>query len=126
MARGSRYHSKRLVGPATMENLSWIDIAKARLHIGNVVPVPTITLAATGDLSVANHNLPSNIGEGDIVRVLGAAANSVISFDDGTTAIGGAIEVIANSEIYIVIPPLATRYIIATAVIGRLEFTRDD
>ena len=128
MARGSRYHSKRLVGPATMENLSWIDIAKANLHIGNIVPVPSRNITQ-GSFMAVGIALGDAI-PGSILRFVptgealpATAATGTIQFRTGLTTntdsvvVGGTISFNRQSDPFlVVIPPTATHIVVLNAV----------
>ena len=133
MARGSRYRIEgQLIGPGVMDQLSWIDIAKAHLHIGQVVPFPDRAIAdvvatTDGDGDVITEE------PGDIVRIINSTAAplyilfspSAISGmptsanEDNTLVIG------ANSEIIMVLPPANHSFVKASATGIRLEFTSD-
>ena len=128
MARGSRYHSKRLVGPATMENLSWIDIAKANLHIGNIVPVPSRNITNSSFMAVG-----ITLGDaipGSILRFVptgealpATPATGTIQFRTGITTntdsvvVGGTISFNRQSDPFlVVVPPTATHIVVLQSV----------
>ena len=114
MARGSRYKNERLVGPGNIDQLSYIDIAKANLHIGGVVPVPTVTSnvgagTASGDLF--EIELPLQGPAGTVLRVTNvnfptATNNGAVSITfPGALSITEQITIMAQSEVFLVIPP---------------------
>ena len=76
MARGSRYGiNGQLIGPGVIEQLNYIDQAKAKLHVEGVVPYPFFTDIAANN--GAPDTLPSEVLAGDLIRIV---------MEGGTTA----------------------------------------
>ena len=75
-SKGSRYIPERLVGPGVIEQNSYIDRAKAKMHI-NTVPVCNVSInIGKGDGNVGDTvfttELPLNASIGGLVRIINA------------------------------------------------------
>ena len=146
MARGSRYNIERALGSATIDNNTYFDIAKARLTLGEggLIPVPTasgsVVTSATddsGNPTTTPHPIPTNIGPGDLMRVVTGTAAQTFSFFNSAMSTdfsdGNDMHLRASTENYFVIPPNANQYRFnpggnstAESVVATVEFTRDD
>ena len=131
-SKGSRYIPERLVGPGVIEQNSYFDRAKARLHIGNITPVPN-HIGVPGELTAASHDFssivsPSNpIGPGDLMRVLSTSTALTFTFRSGSELLPGTalVHVRADSEVLVVIPAGATGYTLSQDAFA-IEFTKDN
>ena len=143
MARGSRYGIRgQLIGPAVMDQLSWIDVAKSNLHIEIGAAAPSVVFDAT-----AAHGSISTLGDlsplleaGDLIRVLAGAADLIVSLNGATNTSAAAtratsIFIASGSTLNIIVPPkteiglLETDDYNVSTIIGavaRIELIKDD
>ena len=130
MARGSRYNVERSVGRDTQSVLSWVDIAKAHLHIGNVVPVPDRVFRLTTDNFLATGIFDIQT---EILRIVNTGtAVHYVEFSETPIAEvptvasnGRVIEIAAGDAIMVVVPPGITN--LRTSLLGlRLEIIEDN
>ena len=75
-SKGSRYIPERLVGPGVIEQNSYIDRAKAKMHI-DTVPVCNVSInvgAGTdpGSVNIFTTELPLSASVGGLVRIVNA------------------------------------------------------
>ena len=73
MAKGSRYRIERAIGPTTIENNSYFDIAKSSLFIKDgAIPVPSrVVTSATANLAALT------VGKGALLRLPKAVAGFI-------------------------------------------------
>ena len=118
-SKGSRYIPERLVGPGVIEQNSYIDIAKAKLHMDSI-SVPSISSQAGGTAG-ATSELDLQAEPGDLVRVVNAnmqtsSSNGAIEVSFTGFNVGNQLVVLANSAVILVIPPGATKIRILAGV----------
>ena len=118
MAKRSQFPVHKAIGPGVIDQLSYLDRAKAKLQVGNIIPVPDQVLT-TGNIDGAS------VESGDIVRVFGDA-DAFISFggtdfEDGEGASAG-VQLGRTDGIFIV-AVADVMYISGT--ITRVEITKD-
>ena len=145
-SKGSRWIPERLVGPGVIEQNSYFDSAKARLTLGEggLIPIPdasgnvlSASTDADGVIVGGVHNIPSNIGPGDLMRVVTGTAAMTLSFFNSARSAdfgpGNDMHLRVSTENYFVIPPNANQYRFnpggdstAASNLATVEFTRDD
>ena len=123
--RGSRFIPDRLIGPGVIDQHTYVDKAKSRLHLREITPVPnyrilgstltvnTLESITTGLVQNTGGPLP---GPGDILRIFTGSTAGNLTFggnaDNGAVLLNGTavMHLLPDEEYFIVIPANAINF----------------